>query len=330
MKDNKFLFKVLATALISVFIFTGCGSKKDGSSTKSPAAGLEKNQVSDNVKSENGVGIQKPGEKSAASSDKATENKAMVDSERKIIKKGNTVLETLKFEESLNSILKEIETKGGYIESSNVQGNTTGKQIYNEGGKVIYRENRNANITARVPKDAFDEFINGIGDFGNVISKSISGEDVTSQYFDTEARLKTLKIQEERILDLLKKSGELKDIIELEKRLSELRYEIESLTGTLKKLESMVSYSQVTINLLEVVELTPEEKTPVTLGEKILTALKSSTKGLIELCKGFLILIATILPYAVVIGAITLIVIFIKRKFNLKFTKFKNPFNNKK
>lgn len=333
MKGKSLRFKAISAILIFMFVFAGCGSKKDEAAQQSPSTALNKQEIMDKAKSED-VQVKpedsKIGEKPATNDGTNANKIRAIDNERKIIKAGSTTIETVKFEESLNSILKEIEEKGGYIENSNIHGSSDKNQLYNDNVKRNYSENRSASIIARVPKEAFDGFLKDASKFGNVISKSVNGEDVTAQYFDTEARLKTLKIQEERILELLKKSGDLKDIIELEKRLSELRFEIESLTGTLKKWDNMVSYSQVSINLIEVVELTPNEKTPITLGDKIIAALKNSTKGLIDLCKSFLVFIALILPYVVVIIAVAFLISFLKKKLNIKGFKIKLPFKTKK
>jgi hypothetical protein len=322
MKSKRFRFQLITIVMLFMFLFTACGSKKDMSIAPETAAGSppQMNVAQDSK----GFGGVKSEEKPATATDKAAENgkNVVFDSQRKIIKSGSATVETLKFEESLDSLMKGIEALGGYIESSNI----SGKRNLSES----YVQNRSANIVARVPKASFDSFLNNMSNFGNVTVKNISGQDVTAEYFDTEARLKSLSIQEERILELLKKATELKDVVELERHLSELRYQIESLTGTLKRWDNMVDYSQVSINLIEVGQLTSEEKIPVTLGDKILLAFKNSTKGIINLGKNFIVFLAAVVPYAVIIGILVVILRFIGKKFKIKPFKINFPPKNKK
>jgi predicted small lipoprotein YifL len=306
------LFKSILAILITVFMITvtACGAKKLDSNN---AATSKTNDSVATKEDKGGFGTAapnnaKPEEKSNTNN---TSQNPVLDKDRKIIKSANINLETVKFEESINNILKEVETKGGYVESSNIEG----KRVQYEGGM----QNRSGRITIRIPKNEFDNFINNIDSFGNPIMKSVNGEDITAQYFDSEARLKSLKVQEERMIELLKKAMELKDVVELEKHLSEVRYQIESLTGNLRRWDNMMDYSQVTITIMEVAQLTPSEKTPITLGEKITTGFQKSVNNLVKIMKGSVVAIAVMLPYAVIIAVLAFITGFIlkKKKINI-------------
>lgn len=94
-------------------------------------------------------------------------------------------------------------------------------------------------------------------------------QNVTDEYYDIEARLKSLRTQEERLLALLEQSGSLEDIVQLEQALSDVTYEIEKLTGTLRNYDSLIEYMTVTIDLREVTRETEVTQAPVTLGERI-------------------------------------------------------------
>lgn len=104
---------------------------------------------------------------------------------------------------------------------------------------------------------------------GSIRSESLTTENVSLQYTDIEARLKSLEVQEERILEMLSKAESLEYVLELESRLSEIRYEIENYTSKLNRYDSLISYSTVTILLSEVYELTVTEQPPKTFGEKL-------------------------------------------------------------
>jgi len=213
--------------------------------------------------------------------------------ERKIIKSAYLSVETLEFDRFINAIYGKLSSLGGYVESSNVEGIPRNAQ-----GRTL----RTAHFEIRVPKKYFQQFITDVGELGNLLIKQETGQDITSQYFDTEARLKSLQIQEERLLTILEKAEKLQDIIELERELSNVRYEIENLTGTLKKWDNMIEYSRISMDVYEVKELKEEEPADLTWGEKIVRAFTESLKQLADLCKNFIVFLAGALPYLAVLG----------------------------
>ncbi|MDO4566367.1 MAG: DUF4349 domain-containing protein, partial [Oscillospiraceae bacterium] len=140
----------------------------------------------------------------------------------KIVYNAYLSIETLDFDESVASINAAISAAGGYVSYSEQYGG----QTYNGG----YRS-RSAYYTARIPADEYESFLNRSSEFGNVTNSSSSTQDITSSYIDTEARLNSLRAEEEQLLALLKQSGTLEDLIAVQDRLSEVRYQIESYTS---------------------------------------------------------------------------------------------------
>ena len=223
----------------------------------------------------------------------------------KIIRNGTIKMETLNFDETVKQILSSASSIGAYVQSSNV----SGKSIETN----LFKENRSGVFIVRIPKSKFDSFILNIGNLGNVTAKQISTEDITSVYFDTQAHLKSLTIQEERLLELLKKTGELKDIIALENELSRVRYEIESLTGSLKKWDNLIDFCTLNIQISEVQEI---KEDPVSFEDKIANGFVSSVKSIFNLSKGFVIFISIFIPYLFILTILIIIAryIYIRRK----------------
>jgi len=205
-------------------------------------------------------------------------------------------METLNFDEAVAHILNNTNTAGGYVQTSNI----SGKSIQANS----YEESRRGEFILRIPKAKFDNFMLGIGDLGSITSQQISSEDVTTAYFDTQAHLKSLNIQEERLLELLKKTGELKDIIVLEKELSSVRYEIESLTGNLKKWDNLIDFCTLNINLREVYKI---KENPISFGDKIANGFIDSVKSLMDLGKGLVVILSICIPYFVILCIMLLI-----------------------
>ena len=106
----------------------------------------------------------------------------------------------------------------------------------------------NISMTVRVPSQLYDSLIVLIEQVGKKTeSKSVNTQDVTEEFIDTEARLKTKKELETRYREILRQAQSVNDILSVETQLNNVRAEIESMEGRLKYLSSQVSFS--TLNL---------------------------------------------------------------------------------
>lgn len=191
-------------------------------------------------------------------------------SARKIIYSSAYSIETKAFDDSVRSLDSLCTKYGAYYERSNT---------YSTGGNA-----RRATFTVRVPVGNYQAFIGEADSIGVVVSSSQNNKDVTESYFDTEARLESAKIREERVLEILKNSADLDDVLALERELADIRYEIESYTGTLRKYDSLISYATVEINISEVQEYVAPKVEPVSFGERIASAFG---RGIEEFKDGF-------------------------------------------
>lgn len=241
-------------------------------------------------------------------------NGTFTEGERKIISKAEVQLETLEFEKSIDKLNGSIEEVKGYLEASNVY-----KGRINE----EYKENRWGEYTVRIPKDKFEGFLASLKEVGNITNTSSSGEDVSSQYYDTETRVKVLKAQETRYLELLNQAQNMEDILKIEDSLTNVRYEIERLTGYLNKIDGLVDYGTVNIRLEEVSKTTVLEKTPTTLSGKLFKAFSNSIKSLKSFGEGILLFIVILIPYIVIIIPLGLVGFFIYKGIEKK-KKMKN------
>lgn len=298
---NNFLliFILLAMAVLNV----GCGKKSTtGSTSLNQKTTQSINTEGKSSNSGMNLNMNNTAEESNGSQAKAEDkaNATISADARKIIKNADIQLETLEFDKTNSSIFNKTEQISGYVESSNI----TGASISDK--NTI--SNRSARFVLRIPKDSFEKFLNDIGSIGNITSKTVSGNDVTSQYFDSEAHLKSLQVEEDRLLEILKKTGELKDVIEVEKELTNVRYQIENLTGTLKRFDNLVNYCTINVTVSEVQKINAAAAKPVTLGEKISYTFKLSIKSLSSLGKGAIIAITAVIPYLIIIIPILLIV----------------------
>ncbi|MBQ8188485.1 MAG: DUF4349 domain-containing protein [Lachnospiraceae bacterium] len=224
----------------------------------------------------------------------------MQQSNRKLIKNVNLEVETENFDELYAKVNEKTEALGGYVENS---------YIYN-GSSYYSNDTRDANLTIRIPAENLNVFLSEVSEASNVISRNDSVTDVTLQYVDLESKKEALIIEQDRLLELLEEAETIEDIIALEGRLSEVRYELESMESQLRTLDNQVSYSTVYLYIQEVAKLTPVKEQ--SLGEKIVTGFTESLygvgKGLLDFAVGFIIKLPYIVVWAVVIVACVFIV----------------------
>lgn len=166
----------------------------------------------------------------------------------KIIRTANLEMETTAFDGAVESLSRLTKEMGGYYENSSLR---TGGSGY-----------RWADYTVRVPAERYDEFLLRAGELCNLTWRSESAENVTEAYYDTEGRLRTQQIKLERLQELLSRAEVMEDIITIESAISETEYQIESLSGTLRRYDALVDFATVSINLREVYKLSSVEEAP--------------------------------------------------------------------
>lgn len=241
-----------------------------------------------------------------------------VKSGRKLIRNVNLSVETVEFDQLLKSLTDQVGTLGGYVEQSDISGNS-----------LNYRNepsNRYASLTVRIPLDKVDGFIAEVEKGGNVTNKSESTQDVTLQYSDLESRKKSLTVEQDRIWALLEKADTLEAVISLESRLSEIRYELESMESQLRMYDNQVEYSTVYLNINEIRD--PAEFTPtkqVGTMERIQNGFSQNLKAITQGLTNFFIWLVTSSPFWIPLAVIALAVMVVVRRRNRKLREPLNP-----
>lgn len=221
---------------------------------------------------------------------------------RKLIRTVNLNVETDAFDTLLETLNAEIAELNGYVEQSDISGNSMQSS----------RSRRWAHMTVRIPSTSLDMFITSVETNGNVTNKSETTTDVTLKYSDLESRKKSLTIEQDRIWELLEKADTLDAVIALEERLSEIRYELESMESQLRLYDNQVDYSTVHINIEEVKVYTPTA--PESVGERIQKGFAKNLEGMKEFCVDLFVDLISSIPILVPVLAVILIVVFLIRK----------------
>ena len=297
--------RIIGLILIFSIIMVGCTSKTS-ENLSSASQALEMAQ------SDSSVSTEMYDMDSGATEESSVNGEKLLEAERKIIKSSQLSLETAKFNDVINSLEDMVKSYGGYIASSSIDA---------EGINNNYQCLRFASYKINVPSDKLDDFLDESSKLATVRNKSTSAEDITAQYYDNESRLKSLQIQEERYLEILKTATEVKDIIEIENALTDVRYEIENLTTCLNKISNLVDMATVNRNIQEVSQETVAQSVPKTLGEKISSSFVNSLKKIKEFSINTVIFIIAAIPYLIIISILLVLSLGIYKAIKNKKSK---------
>ncbi len=246
MKNIKFvavLFCAFSIACSSAENSPQTADKRSSSSTETGGGGGGRLENEDGNGSGSGNGSGKSFDKAVAqvSLNQAEQTQAapVVAAERKIIRNAEIELEANAPEESQAKITQIAEANGGFVVESTQSGG---------GAKSARRDG--VTMTVRVPSAKFDAALTEIRQTASrVIVESIKGQDVTEEFIDIEARLRTQKALETQFLEIMKRTNSVADALNVQTEIARVRGEIEKIEGRKRFLESQASLSTIKIEL---------------------------------------------------------------------------------
>lgn len=210
--------------------------------------------------------------------------------------------ETEDLDEMMTAVNARIAELGGYIEFQNT---------YFGSAYANYRY-RSANMTIRIPAENLADFLQHVEGVSNVVSKQQSQENVTLQYVDTESRIAALQAERDRLMELLEQAGDLSDLLQIEERLTDVLYELESTTAQLRSLDNQVSYATVELFIDEVTVYTPIQER--TVWQRIAAGFSENIRDIVEGLQDFFVWLVTYSPQLLIIaGAVYLVARLIRR-----------------
>ena len=218
---------------------------------------------------------------------------AKKDSSRKLIRNVNISMETTQLDKLTTDVTNRVKALGGYIEYS-----WLGDNGYNSD------DTRYVNYTLRIPADKLDDFLNTALAAGRITSQSENVEDITLRYSDLESKVRTLETEQERLQELIGSAQDVDAIIALETRLSEIRYELDSIKSSLKVYDNQVTYSTVTIYISEV-KVAAASKSD-TFAERVAAGFSESLVKLKDDLENAAVTLIVSIP-AVIVGIILLV-----------------------
>ena len=271
---------VLAMLLTLSLALTGCGASKSDAAMN--GAAMDKGYFTNSGSSasmSSPVASVAPSidavmpEKEYVSDSKAEVGSAIYENQsNKIIRTANLTIQTTEFDNAVAALNDLTARYNGYYETAEVSSGS----IYDN------YSHRSAYYVVRIPKEHFTSFRDGTDGIGHVYSLNESNQDVGEAYYDTEARLETLTVKRDRLLELMKKATEMKDIITLEDSLAEVQYQIDQHTSSLRKYDSLIGYSTFYIRLNEVQKIVEKPAVTQSFGEKLLASLTDGFENFVR------------------------------------------------
>ena len=223
---------------------------------------------------------------------------------QKLVRKVRMEAETEDLDGLLSQVDARIKELGGYCEN---------REVYNGNSNNKYRY-RYATLVIRVPATQLDQFVDHVTGISNVTSSSETADDITLSYIATESRVNALQTEHDRLLELLEKAENMKDLLEIESRLTEVRGELERVASQLKLYDNQVNYGTITLTINEVREYTVVEEEPETLWERIGSGFMNSLRAIGTFFQELFVLFVVGIPYLVLIGIIVVVIVVITKK----------------
>lgn len=263
--------------IISLLLFfgSGCGGGNDAETV----------QVSSDMVSESSSPRAMSSSAGFSSSDQPLnksidEPEDITDQERKLITDGRVSFEVSNLSETRQQVVNAVERYEAYISSD---------EEYNRNDQV------SISMVIRVPSRNFDALLNDVtSDIRHLDSKQINVRDVTEEFVDIQARLRSKKELEARYIELLEQARAVSDMLEIERQMEQLRSQIESIEGRLRYLRSQVTLSTLRLNFYE------RRTTDMRFGQQFIDGLRSGWNNLVF----FFLFLLRLWPFILILTAL--------------------------
>jgi hypothetical protein len=219
--------------------------------------------------------------------------------DRKIVRNADLTMEVASTYEAQHRVSSIAEAHGGFV----VNSESKQRESADPAQRTV-----DFKVMVRIPADQYGVALDEIKKLAsNVLEEKSTGQDVTEEFIDLEARIKTQKALETQFLEIMQRANKIEDALEVQRQIAEVRTEIEKLEGRKRFLENRSSLATITVNIQAPRPIIAT--TPTGFGHSVREAISDS----IELGSGLFLffvralilmvplLIFVVLPFALVI-----------------------------
>ncbi len=276
---------VLFVFVLLLSMLAGCGAKEEAAVSAPGAAPMAEAVMEevlyDESTSESGSGA------------------ATLPENQKLIRTVHMDAQTLSMNDLMAWMDSRVAALGGYYEQ---------KSIRRSGSRDDGSYYQHADLMIRIPAENLDQFVSQVGEEANVTSKSETTENVTLTYVSTQSRVLALETEQQRLLELLENAETMEDLLTIEKRLTDVRWELEKYASQLRVLDNQVNYSTIYLNIREVDE--PTVMAERTVWQKIGDGFSENAgdmwNGLVNTFVWIITVIPYLIPLALIAGVVLL------------------------
>lgn len=249
--------------------------------------------------------------------------------EEKLVYRCQLDIETKNYAEDKENLMKLISEYEGIIQNSNEYDSD---DYWYSSDHVKTRGTKTLNLQVRIPSEKYKEFIGTVGTIGKVKRNSQQVDNISYDYYNTQADIEQLKIQEQRLLEMMEQAYTIEDMITVEDRLSEVQNELSKLQTKLVGLDTDVAYSYVDIELEEVFEYSATEVEKPGFFKRLGKEIVDGFKAMIQIFEDIILFIVgavpRLIPFAVFGFIVYKIVKVYRRTHKPRKPKDKKPRGN--
>lgn len=249
--------------------------------------------------------------------------------EEKLVYRCQLDIETKNYAEDKENLMKLISEYEGIIQNSNEYDSD---DYWYSSDHVKTRGTKTLNLQVRIPSEKYKEFIGTVGTIGKVKRNSQQVDNISYDYYNTQADIEQLKIQEQRLLEMMEQAYTIEDMITVEDRLSEVQNELSKLQTKLVGLDTDVAYSYVDIELEEVFEYSAAEVEKPGFFKRLGKEIVNGFKAMIQIFEDIILFIVgavpRLIPFAVFGFIVYKIVKVYRRTHKPRKPKDKKPRGN--
>lgn len=235
-----------------------------------------------------------------AAADAVAEEKT---TEQKLVYTSHISVDTTEFDSYMAAVRQKVSELGGYIEQSEISGD-------------VENESRSVSMTIRVPAEKRNELTDTVRDGAKVTSQSENVEDITLEYVDTASHIQALQTEQETLLGLLEKADSIETTLAIQNQLTQVRYELESYSSSLKVMQNQVDYSTLYLNAYEVkkVAATSQDTFLTRLTDRFTDSLAALGHG----CEEIVLFFLGNLPVLAALSVVIVVLLGIVRRVHRK------------
>ena len=237
-------------------------------------------------------------------------------SEKKI-RTVNMSLECKSMESAAKELKDKVKAQGGYIESEDYSAISQ------------WNDTKRMNFTIRLPKGNVDSFLDFLNGEGRILSKSENLQDVRLQYRDAKNHIKALETEQERILALMEKAETVDQLIALENRLTEIRYQLDSYNSEILDYDNKVDFSTIYLELQESIDGKINQSGNYGFFDRVRDGFFQNLFGIRLFFEDTALFVLVFIPQILLVLLIILLIVFANKKLLNRKKKEKKPERNK-